>query len=232
MPRADERQDRGRRWQGRPRGRRLLEAVLRGEAVRQAAADLRRQHGANAHVGCHPPQQPQRGGDRGRVPHAAHRVEADHLRAGRRGGVRQDNGRRGSPEAAGEGPLPIRHSARLLRRRHPGRCGGDSRGPGGASQRELPAAHDPRRRCDRDDGVGVAQQQRRRHAPGCRTAPDRGLGRLLWEEASHLGRRAGGPGNLARARRCPSRRRQDDRPEVEDAVSRLVARSTGAPPTR
>ena len=163
----------------------------------------------------------------------AQAVEADHLRTGRRGGVCQDNGRRGRATAAGEGPLPVRRSARLLRRRHPGRCRGDPRGPGGASQRELPAAHDPRRKHDRDDGLGVARQRRRRHALG----PRRRRGRS-WPRTSPMGRsrafgsrcwRTGGSGTST-ALPWPTRTRRS----AWSGRCRFppCGASIGAPPTR
>ena len=212
---------------------RLLQADLRGEVLRHFAAGLRWQHRSSSAQAL----------PSARTAAAPWRSKSSSARRGnqlRRITYELAAGAAFVKTTAGEGverlrvkaPCRFADPARLLRRRHPRRCGGDSRRPGGTSQRELPAAHDPRWKHDRDDGVGVARRRRRRHALGSRAAADRGLRRLLWEEAADLDRGAGGSRDLARTCRCPGRRRQDDRPGVEDAVSRLVAQSTGAPPTR
>ena len=221
----------------RPRGRRLRAAVLRPEVVRQRcsrSAKAARSRGRRSLATRQNSRSAVAIEVEFRLTGATSKRITYELDAGR--GVRQDNGRRGRATVAGEGPLPLRRSARLLRRRHPGRCRGDSRGPGGASQRELPAAHAARRRHDRDDGLGVARQRRRRHAlrpsDADLSAADCGLGRLLWKEAAHLGRGAGGPGDLARARRCPGRRRTRRSAWSGRCPFPPCGASIGAPPTR
>ena len=186
-----------------------------------------------SHGGCHSREQPQRGGDRGRVPLC---------RTSSRGGSPTNSaaGAAFVKTTAGEGVERLRVKAPCRFAVLPDFFGDDILvdaaaipvAPGGASQRELPAAHDPRRKRDRDDGVGVARERRRRHALGPRR---RGKS---WPRTSPTGRsrtsgsrcwRTGGSGTSTRLP-WPTRTRRS----AWSGRCRFppCGAWTGAPPTR